>query len=436
MELSVGMVHSFHSENLDKTIKIKEKVEDFIVQEVINEKICTIQPILNLQKFKEAENLFNQPLDNQLSKEERKKLYEIANYHPFKRMYTKNGQLMIENKSEDIFVFTLLKYDYSDMAVQRLLSNRLGVSLSCIQTAGTKDKRGITLQEVSVKCNFEQLFNYAFALSKNPKLKFIEVGYQSNFDTINEEVIQIFKNVLETSIPESEDNIGIYDIRRGNCRKLGDLSGNYFVIKVRNFFDNFVIPEKFYNYFGMQRFGNNCSNHIIGELILNKDYDGVLDTILKEEERPNEKPSYIVKYIRSKLEAKNKPKYIVENLPRASLMLYLHAYQSYLYNLSINARIEMGKPNLEVDKIYKNNEMTGITEDSTLDTIYVPLKKMEHRFLKGGMRKMIEEIKNFEKITTEEGIILKFYLPKSCYATVALREIAGRVVENNIELQE
>lgn len=429
MESSVGLYHSFNDKNTGVTIKIKENIEDFIVQEVIETYKCEITSVCNLKKFEEAEKLFEQPLNNDLNKEERIQIYDIAGYHPFKRLYRDNGNLFIENNSTDVFVFTLLKYDYSDMAVQRLLAKKLNINSSCIQTGGTKDRHGITLQEISVKCSFENLFNYAISLSKNKNIKFENLGYCEELDNINDKLINIFKDYINISLIETDENIGIYNIRRGHSKKLGDLSGNYFTIKLKNFFDDIPTPTKFYNYFGTQRFGNSLSNHLIGEMILKGQYEDAINLILKYENEENS--SYLGRIIKQKLESKNKPRYIIETLQKQHLMLYLHSYQSYLFNMSVNSRIESNKPDIECDKVMVNGELINAVESDKLEDLYIPLKKMNHKFLKGDIRKIVEEIKDFEKIVVEDGTILKFFLPKSSYATVALREIAETIITNN-----
>lgn len=434
MQSSVGIKYCHHTESSDKTIKIKEKVEDFTVQEVVENEKCTISAIVNLEKFYEAEKLLSTQLDVELKKEDRKGLYDIAKYHPFKRMFTSEGKLYIENSSTDIFVFTLLKFDYSDLSAQKLLAKRLNVPLACIQTGGTKDKRAITLQEVSIKCSFETLFNYAFSLSKNPKMRFEGLGYCTELDDINIAAARVFGDYMKIEPMDLQEEIGIYNIRRGGSKRLGDLSGNYFTVRIRNFFNGPQVSTKFYNYFGPQRFGNNGNNHIVGEAILNEHYERAIELILKDETYSEANPSATKKFIQNMIENGNKPKFIVERLSRRALMIYLHAYQSYLFNMSINSIIAANEPDAGCDKTLKDGEFVDVVGNESLDEIYVPLKKMSHKLLKGGMRKMVEEISELEKSIDEEGTVFKFFLPKSCYATIALWELTGAIIENESKL--
>lgn len=67
-------------------------------------------------------------------------------------------------------------------------------------------------------------------------------------------------------------------------------------------------------------------------------------------------------------------------------------------------------------------------EDAALETIYIPLVKKNDKFLKGGYRKMIEEIDDFSYRKEEGAVVVKFSLGRSCYATSALREIVGDAI--------
>ena len=91
-------------------------------------------------------------------------------------------------------------------------------------------------------------------------------------------------------------------------------------------------------------------------------------------------------------------------------MLYLHAYQSYIFNGAINERIQL------TDVLNINEELN--------------LVKLPSKFCKGGKRKIIEQIQDLRISKNKHDIIVEFTLNKSCYATMALRELFG----NNIML--
>lgn len=426
---SVEINNTLGTPEFSQKFQIKEKVEDFIVQEVTNGFKCQIYPLFDLEKFYRAESILNNLPQNEISKEERREIYSIINYHPFLRAYTQNSKFQVEKNTEDVFVFTLMKYDYSFNSLINLLSNRLGVSHNCIQTGGTKDKRGITLQEISVKCSFETLFNYALSLSKNENLKIRSLGYNESIDEANEKIKNEIAKYMKIETVDSLDPLMIFNIKRGNSKKLGDLDGNIFTIKIRNLFNFKLNQVKFLNYFGPQRFGVNLNNHEIGKCILDENYDEALEMILADGPNYNSVQKMIIKL----KEQKNKSKFIVNRIPRYALMIYLHAYQSYIFNKSINERLNNRVPLKGVDKILKDSAFEDVDGTESLEDIYIPLVKMEHKFLKGGYRKMIEEMKDISFNEDQEGTVISFYLNKSCYATIALRELIGDFDSASVE---
>lgn len=426
---SVGIKYSLSCETVKDSVKIKDNPEDFVVQEVIDGRRCEPGPVVDVSRFREAEELLTGPPAPGLSKEERTKLYEIAKFHPFKRMFTKDGTLHVETNSTDLFVFTLLKCEYSDFSIQKLLASRLDVPLEHIQAGGTKDKHGITLQEMSAKCTFEKLFNYALSLAKASGSLYEDLGFCKEFSAINTDAEALFGRYMTVEEVPADSGVGIYNIRRGNSKKLGDLSGNYFKIKVRG--ENLggkATAGKFYNYFGAQRFGNCVNNHIIGELILGGKHAEALELMLEDSKAPAAKQNSVQRQI-LRMQAEGIPaKLIVQRLPRKTQMIYLHAYQSYLFNRDLNDRVERGTPKVGEDKVLVEGEYKDVDGSERLEDIYIPLRRMSHKLLKGGVRKMIEDITDLERTAEDDGVTFKFYLLKSSYATVALRDLLGREV--------
>ena len=418
---SINISNTLGNPKEQPDLRMKENVEDFIVQEVVDNVKCVFLPLIRLEKYYEAEKLLKELPKNEILKEERRNVYSIVNYHPFVRVFTKDSKFILEKQMEDVFVFTLLKYDYSFNSLINLLTNRLGVCNNCIQMGGTKDKRGITLQEVSVKCSFERLFNYAYTLSKNESLKIPKLGYEQLIDETNEKIKLEMEKHMKVDLMEVSDPIMIFNIRRGNSKKLGDLDGNFFRIKIRGLYGFKLEQTLFLNYFGPQRFGTNLNNHVVGKCILDEKYDEALDLILWDNQNYNPVQKMIIKL----RDSKNKAKFIVSRLPRHVQMIYLHAYQSFLFNESINERFESKSPKVNEDKVLKNGVFEDATKMESLENIYLPLKKMENKLLKGGLRKMIEEMKEIDFYEDSEGTVINFYLSKSCYATVALRELIG-----------
>ena len=212
------------------------------------------------------------------------------------------------------------------------LARRLGISRKRITYAGTKDKFAVTTQYFCV--NIQD----------------------------NEELIRIG----DAEILES--------FRTGRMLRLGDLVGNTFSIRITPD-DGTTIPAErimeiygdvsgkggFPNFFGPQRFGSIRANtHSIGKLLVAGDYEAAVRKYIydpdfdAEEYRKNfsihndpreslmEFPAHLT-YERSLLgymaehgSAEN----ALSSLPRNLSMMFVHAYQSYLFNRILTARIQ------------------------------------------------------------------------------------------------
>ncbi len=125
-----------------------------------------------------------------------------------------------------------------------------------------------------------------------------------------------------------------------------------------------------------------------------------------------------------------KSKTIVYKMHRLSRMIYMHAYQSYIFNCDLNKRI-INNSFFDGDTVLVNNKFVPASEGNKLEEIYIPLVKANDKFLKGSQRKMIEEIIDFESRKEDDGIVVSFSLKKSSYATIALREIIGNYCYNH-----
>ncbi|EOB12679.1 hypothetical protein NBO_383g0003 [Nosema bombycis CQ1] len=102
-------------------------------------------------------------------------------------------------------------------------------------------------------------------------------------------------------------------------------------------------------------------------------------------------------------------KNIIFGLKREIRMIYLHAYQSYFFNKSIN-------------EVINKNERKNLPET-------LPLKKFNDKMLKGGERKVISECFDLKGKKSGNDFIVSFNLCTSSYATIALREILANKSE-------
>ncbi|KAI7874417.1 tRNA pseudouridine synthase D [Lichtheimia hyalospora FSU 10163] len=219
-------------------------------------------------------------------------------------------------------------------------------------------------------------------IAQYANVKEAKIGYAGTKDaravTVQAMTIQKarVKNLLQVREELNKRNIYIGDFDYvPNRLTLGDLKGNRFSIVLR---DVSGISEQeivrsieslkengFINYFGMQRFGTGAiMTHEIGYQILKKDFQEACELILKP--RPGERSDFenarntwqetkdaeqTLKLLpraaasenallRSYIRFPNNHKKAIFSLPRRMLSMYLHAYQSYVWNHVVSERIK------------------------------------------------------------------------------------------------
>ncbi len=267
--------------------------------------------------------------------------------------------------------------------------------------------------------------------------------------------------------------------------KLGALLGNRFTIRIRGMADDSdgrvgrisaELGGRFPNYFGEQRFGSARKNtHVIGEKMLQGKFEDAVRMFLCGNEGEG---NALAMEARKELAAsgdyaaalKTFPKHLrlersmlahlatrpddhigaLRRLPRNILLLFIHAFQSHMFNLLLSERIADG---LELEKgEYYCGETVGFPdiskaeaegwitakligydspvngrEQAMLDRLGMArdafrMKAMPEIASKGAYRTLLAPMKdfNFQKDT------FRFALPAGAYATVALREFMDR----------
>jgi len=168
--------------------------------------------------------------------------------------------------------------------------------------------------------------------------------------------------------------------------RLGALLGNRFTIRVNGASNDseekvkqihLELDGKFPNYFGEQRFGTVSRNtHIVGERIVRGDFEGAAMAFLcehsKEEKNEQAKiarkelretrdfkaalstfPKHL-RFERSMLDhlSKNDDDFIgaFRMLPRQTIMLFVHAFQSHMFNQLLSDRIREGNGEVEMEE--------------------------------------------------------------------------------------
>uniref|UniRef100_A0A1I7S2B0 TRUD domain-containing protein n=2 Tax=Bursaphelenchus xylophilus TaxID=6326 RepID=A0A1I7S2B0_BURXY len=378
--------------------------------------------------------------------------------------------------------FTLSKADYETSYAIGIVSKFLNRTPDSFGYCGLKDRRAITAQRVS---GFH--VDALELLALNSRLKGIKV-----------------------SAPKYEDK----------RLTLGNLWGNRFEIALREFteYNDEQLKDRidewsqkgFLNYFGEQRFGSfSVSTADVGLKILQKDFEAAVNLILEPKENtkgsigdclktysetkdPAKALSQLQGNLRNQVEAialkqlEKKPgdyRAAILAIPRHQRSLYVHAYQSKIFNQIASKRAEkFGLKVLEGDIFLVDKEVSD--KGDKIEDVILPLPSNRMRIPSNEVGQWYKEIMEKDNITEgafsdlhkdfavsesfrnyiekprevqydlvgynslntvlqsaepfaiinqedlkspEEGkfqaLRVKFSLPSGCYATIALREL-------------
>jgi tRNA pseudouridine13 synthase len=279
-----------------------------------------------------------------------------------------NGKL--ENSGRFLY-YTLLKRNKNTLDVVKELARKLNVKEKQIGFAGSKDKHAVTEQMISIS--------------------------------------GVSKNIIETVKVE---NVTLKFIGKGNepvC--LGDLQGNNFEIVVRNLPNDAELPrfntDHITNYFDEQRFSEN--NVKIGRCLVRKEFKKAVELVDDENCQ-----RHLVKYNND----------FIGSLKKISLRLlrmYVHAYQSFLWNESVTKYLEhkskkpttTGKPpvNIPVEKAdfkvikkVKYSQGKFVFVDMYKE-VKIPLIGFDEIKCTNEIDEIIKEMMNKEQITFHDFII-------------------------------
>lgn len=272
--------------------------------------------------------------------------------------------------------FILKKTNYSTLDALQKIANALKMPLKNFGYSGLKDKRAITQQICSAKnTSKEQL--------ERIKLKDIEIKFLGKAD---------------------------------NPVSLGSHHGNSFKIIVRNITLIPKIKTKFTNFFGEQRLST--KNALIGKLIVQQKF---------KEAVQNLNDDCIKKYIKQ-----HATDFVgaLKHLPTKMLKLYVHAYQSSLWNKMANEGIE--KDTLPIIGFGTNDTeiMQQILREESITVRDFIIKQIPEISSEGCERKVCAEAKNLrigvlENDELNQGmkkVTIEFELAKGSYATEFLKQ--------------
>ena len=359
------------------------------------------------------------------------------------------------------------------------IANRLHFSKKRISFAGNKDKRALSTQLMS----FERVPS--------------EYLFQINIKDVS------FENIYQSDIPV----------------RIGDLLGNRFEITVRNI-DSAITPEQikklifplvtwggFPNFYGIQRFGViRPITHLVGKYIIQGNFEKAVMTYVAHPVKTENEVTYALreelektrdysKAFRSYPDTLNFEKAMLnkliqnpqdfisafKELPKNLLLMFINAYESYLFNKILSERIRrkipihqavVGDIIFPVRKNIVTNEIIPVKESNIekvnrqiskkkavvtgllvgYDTMFADgeMGEIEHMVIdshridprdfiipeipflssSGSRRSLLALLPSFkwtlhiDELSKEhQALSLHFELQKGCYATSFLREI-------------
>jgi len=341
--------------------KLKHKIEDFVVEEIGNKWICKVS------------DEFIQP------------------------------EIKLENEPKDFLWCELEKKDIDHFTAMKELPIKLNKRPFDISYAGTKDKRAITSQRISIfQPDIEKIkaFNHPNIILKNCKYnkRKIKIGY----------------------LEGNHFKITLRDI---------DKKGAMIITKhIRNL-------EWFPNYFGPQRFGRTGNNVKIGKLILKRKFEQAAKEIAADSKRNED---IIKQYL-----AQNPGNFIgaIRRIDKKNTLMYINSVQSKIFNEILEEALKEGQSFTKQGQTscllvgYKSRFFQGrlgeieqeVLARHNLNLEDFDITEIPYLRMKGSFRKAVTEIKDLEIETSDDEefpgskkIKLEFTLPSGVYATTFL----------------
>ncbi len=367
-------------------------------------------------------------------------------------------------------VLKVKKKDWDTPGLVRQIARKLRIGQKRIGYAGNKDRRSLSVQYISI------------------------------WDVNNDQAERL-------NIPDVEIEIA----GRSNKKiDLGDLRGNNFKVIIRNLVQHETIDDTISelvtkgvpNFFGHQRFGaQRAITHEVGKLLIKRKYEEALWSYVgksfpsePEDTREIRKiawdsrdPAVIKEFPRylryerillHKLLEGKTPLEAILSLPRNIVILFIHAYQSYLFNRLLSWRIrEFGNlKDVEEGDVVIISDSEGVPDERKYEVIKKPnlkpakkliewerahlalplpgfdLKIPEKSWISESLKEILEEeevkLQDFNhevgmlkskgsyrpavlfmdrlnlrwELKNEKDAVFSFFLPRGSYATVLMRE--------------
>lgn len=253
--------------------------------------------------------------------------------------------------SKNFIHFTVYKENKDTMDASNTMAKFMRIPSRLIRFAGTKDRRAVTCQRMSIsKIGLDRLN------ALNNGLKGVTLGgYKYEDEALNLGDLQGNEfTIAIRDVSLKDENDKLEDILAKGCKSLVD--------------------NGFINYFGMQRFGTfSISTHQVGKALLSADWKGAAYLILAEQENvlPKSKkarkiwadtknPIFALKAMPRQCLAESAILSALSNeekedsgdyssvsyqnailkIPRNLRTMYVHSYQSYVWNIVASERIK------------------------------------------------------------------------------------------------
>jgi len=391
---------------------------------------------------------------------------EIYNPENFSKI-DKTSDYNVLDKTRKIYsIISVEKLDWDTHTLVREIARRLRISKKRIGFSGTKDKNALSTQIISI----EGIAKDDIEMIKIKDVIINFIGYSNSPVKLGDHTENRFKITVRDISPSVDDAAKIIT----EINKEADDKGG--------------LP----NFFGMQRFGTiRPITHKVGEKILKKDFKGAVLTYLayQSDYEPNNTkdartyaeeedfknalrcfPSHL-RYERALANhlVANPDDYIgaLNDIQLGVRMMFIHAYQSYLFNKIVSARIKDGifDKIIEGDYVYFKNggiekvDMKNVRlyeslidkgrayitapligYDSVLNDFELELIEESEQmsgedFIRSfkikelpelssrGTRRPISIKTNITSDAIDDALILSLMLDKGSYATSVLREI-------------